>query len=512
MGIRRHSLWGMGALAASTLLGFVFSAASADTAVKPYLVAVGGQYEVTPLFSVGDTVPHTDISSLRYQMIGIPDGLGARARRGGNVTLYISHEIPTEKQSEPVIGSPLNRGAIVSKFILDESGDVVSGRRAYDTVFNQNHLVGPAAQVDNDTPAFGRFCSGSLAGADEGFDRPIYFANEEASGTNRNGVTTSFDGRGGLSVAIFDNEAHTLPKLGRFSKENSLVMRGTGPRTVIFSLEDGGADSQLYMYVGTKERHKGAGALARNGLDNGELFVFASTTPGMNNERDFQTGRITGKWARIRNADNMGEMQLESASDQAGAFSFVRIEDGAFSKTRSHDFFFDTTGGNPTEGNELGRLYALKLNKDGVRKPAKLRVVYNADRIIAGSEDIAVSPDNVDTSGRYLMVDEGGTGRATPVLEAKERDFSVWRFRLTDRRWSRRVSLSSARRVAQVNPPGRDGVVVPPGSWESSGVISTAGLFGKGTWLQDVQAHPPSTAPPTNTVEDGQLLLMRSVR
>ena len=25
---------------------------------------------------------------------------------------------------------------------------------------------------------------------------------------------------GGLSVAIFDDELHTLPKLGRFSKEN----------------------------------------------------------------------------------------------------------------------------------------------------------------------------------------------------------------------------------------------------------------------------------------------------
>lgn len=491
------------------LLCCMATVAAADTAIKPYLVPVGDEYVIDPLFSVGDTVSHMDDHSLRYQMVGIPDGLGARARRDGNATLYMSHEFPTDRQSEPVVGGPLNRGAIVSKFILDADGDPIAGRRAYDRVYNQNHFVGPAAQVDNTTPAFGRFCSGSLAGAHEGFDRPIYFANEEASAANPRGGPGTFDGRGGVTVAIFDNEAHTLPRLGRFPKENSLVMRGTGSRTVIISLEDNGADSQLYMYVGTKERRQGASVLARNGLNNGELYVFASSIRGMNNERDFQTGRITGEWVLIPNAENMGETQLENAATLAGAFNFVRIEDGAFSKTRNHEFFFVTTGGNPVEGNALGRGYALKLNENGVRKPAKLRIFFNADTIVAAGGDIAVSPDNVDTSRRYFMVDEGGTGQATAHVQAKGRDMSVWRFSLSDGRWRRRISAASATRVAQVNPPGRDSIAVPPGRWEPSGVISTADIFGRGTWLQDVQAHPPTAPPTPTTVEDGQLVLLR---
>jgi hypothetical protein len=34
-------------------------------------------------------------------------------------------------------------------------------------------------------------------------------------------------------------------------------------------------------------------------------------------------------------------------------------------------------------------------------------------------------------------------------------------------------------------------------------------MFGTNSWLFDVQAHPPTTPPGTNTIEDGQLLIMR---
>ena len=42
-------------------------------------------------------------------------------------------------------------------------------------------------------------------------------AGEEASGTN------TFDGRGGSAVAVFDNAAWILPKLGHLSWENAVV-------------------------------------------------------------------------------------------------------------------------------------------------------------------------------------------------------------------------------------------------------------------------------------------------
>jgi len=35
-----------------------------------------------------------------------------------------------------------------------------------------------------------------------------------------------------------------------------------------------------------------------------------------------------------------------------------------------------------------------------------------------------------------------------------------------------------------------------------------AKLFGNDTWIFDVQAHPPTTMPKPNTVEDGQLMIL----
>ncbi len=39
-------------------------------------------------------------------------------------------------------------------------------------------------------------------------------------------------------------------------------------------------------------------------------------------------------------------------------------------------------------------------------------------------------------------------------------------------------------------------------------MLDTTHIFGPGSWLIDVQAHAPTTAPAEGTVEDGQLLLM----
>jgi hypothetical protein len=90
-------------------------------------------------------------------------------------------------------------------------------------------------------------------------------------------------------------------------------------------------------------------------------------------------------------------------------------------------------------------------------------------------------------------------------MAAKGRDGSIWRFDIS----KQGVDVSSAERVVELDPPGRDGVPVGPGIWESSGIIDASALYGPNTWLFDVQAHPPTTAPAPNTVEDGQLLLLR---
>ena len=465
---------------ALAVMVIVAGAGLAATSVKPYVEPVGGEYAIRALFSVDDKVPLLGgAPGQQYRMVGIPDGLGAHPNGDGTSTLFMNHELGFTALSEPVVGGPKNRGAIVSQWILDQDGDPVAGRRAYDQIFDENTLLGPAPVVGNEAQMprqLARFCSGFLAGPANGFDRHIYLTNEEASSPE------TFDGKGGLSVAIFDNGLHTLPKLGRYAKENTVVQPTRGRRTVIFPTEDGPAtlDNQLYMYVGTKDRSRKASALARNGLDNGTLYVFRSLDPARNSERSFTSGSVTGEWVEIPNAEALTDAQLEAASDAAGAMTFVRPEDGAFNPNNPSEFFFDTTGSSSgaDEGvNELGRLYSLRLHPDNPLKPARLSVVYNADTVVAAGGDIAISPDNLDVSRRYLMINEDGTTESRAVMAAK----------------------------------GRDGVPVGPGVWETSGIIDASAMFGADTWLSDVQAHPPTTPPvgPTVTVEDGQLFLLR---
>ena len=507
-------------LVAITTIAVAVSVAVAGAAIQPikrYAVELAGSgYETKRLLSVGDTIPLTGNAAKQYQMVGIPDGTGAHPNTDGTRTIFMNHELPvspTVATTLPIIGDPLNRGSIVSKLVVDESGNVLSGDRAYDVVYDES-LASPAAQpapdASNATRPFSRFCSATLVGPPDGFDRWIYMPNEE-EGTEAN----TFDQKGGVAVAIFDNELHTLPKLGRFAWENTVPQPNKGSRTLVMGLEDGPfavdpavENSQLYMYVGTKETGPGVSVLNRNGLDNGLLYVLAPVDPAQRLESSFgdEDGDIAVKWVLVTNADSTTETQLEAASDAAGAINFARPEDGAFNKKNANHFFFVTTGG-LAGGNELGRLYSLRINPSDPTAEGTLQVVYEADEVIAAGGDIAISPDNIDTSDKYLMINEDGTTESRLVMAAKGRDGSIWRFRLNG--GSGKVDVGSAKRIAELDPPGEaGGGVVGPGIWETSGITDTSDVFGKGTWIFDVQAHPPTTAPGVNTWEDGQLLLL----
>ena len=103
----------------------------AYTEIKSYVVPVTTDYAVQPLLSVGDQVANTSDPTKVYQMIGIPDGLGAHRGPGDSTILYMNDELTETTTSEPNVGAQRNRGAIVSRWVLDEKGAVVSGRRAY---------------------------------------------------------------------------------------------------------------------------------------------------------------------------------------------------------------------------------------------------------------------------------------------------------------------------------------------------------------------------------------------
>jgi secreted PhoX family phosphatase len=467
------------------------------TSVKPYVVSVSPEYAVQPILSVGDRVPRSSNPDQEFQLVGIPDGMGAYRTKSGRTVVYINHELVQSALSEPIIGEPLNRGTIVSRLVLDRAGRVLSADRAYDTVWDENTLVGAAADVSNTTPAFSRFCSGSLEYKAAGFDRPIYFAGEEAGGA------ATFDGKGGLGVAIFDGELHTLPKFGRFPWENTLAQPKPGKKTVLIGMEDGPAtpDNQLYLYVGSKERKPGATAMRRNGLDNGKMYAFVSDTPGIATEPAFVSGTIEGHWVEIPEPELLTDVQLEAASDAIGAFGFIRTEDGAFDTQDPDTYYFVTTGSGA--GNELGRLYRMKLDPEDPTGHTTIELLSDANAIVAAGGDTAVSPDNLAVDDDYIMINEDGTAQSRLVMAQKGRDGSVWRF---DKR------TLQATRVAELFPPGRDAnFAITSGVWETTGIVSVDG-FGGEAWLLNVQAHAPTAAPGVNTVEDGQFVLLRRTK
>jgi hypothetical protein len=475
------------------------------TAVPPYAVSISPRYAVVPIISAGDRVPLTGNPAQEFQMIGVPDGLGAYSVSGGGAVIFMNHEVAGTALSEPVVGGSLYRGAFVSSFVLNANAEVVSGAPAYHVIVDTAQGIElPPARADNATPAFVRFCSGTLAWRDAGFDRPIYFCGEE------NAAPGTYDGKGGLAVAIFDNRLHTLPHLGHFPHENTPVRPHPGPETVMVLMEDNGTgfDSQLYLYVGQKNFLPGAGPLARNGLTGGKLYMFAATTPGMANEAAFQSGTIAGEWVELTGVEAMNEAQLESAADAAGAFGMAKAEDGAWSKHDKNQFFFNSTGDGlnapAVVGNHLGRTYRLDFNPADITGPCSLSILYNADLIVAAGGDTALTPDNMDVSKDYIMVCEDGTGHARTVMAAKGRTGLIWRYDLRNN--------YAATPVVSLATPGRDGVTAGPGVWETSGIIDAEHLFGRDSWLFSVQAHPPTPVPAPNTVEDGQLMLLLPVK
>jgi hypothetical protein len=500
----------------------VASTASADvclgTVLKPYTVSVSPDYIVKPILSVGESVPRTSNPAENYQFIGIPDGMGMHRLNSTQAVVYMNHELGQGTLTRPLISiNVTNRGAFVSRWVICRDGGVASGDLAYNVVVDEaNNLTLPVPTTANTTRGFARFCGGSLSWTNAGFDRPIYFCGEESGGAG------TFDGLGGLGVCIFDNELHTQPWIGRFAWENTVAMPKPGPTTVLMGNEDGSAlDSQLYMWVGRKDpaattvmeknglhRNNGVGPGGVVGPGHG-LYVLVPDNPGQSNEVVFQNGTINVRWVEIPNAEALTDTQLEAATDAVGGFGFVRVEDGDFDKNNPNIFYFVTTGG--SSGNQLGRLNRLDFNPADPTAPCTLTVVYNADQVIAGGDDIAVSPDNMETTKDYIMLQEDAAGQGGSVMRAKGRDASIWRLEIKNN--------YNATRIAEANPPGTvlGGSGFPAtfstanntGAWETSGIMEATSIFGPDSYLFDLQAHGPAIAPPTQTGEDGQLLLMQ---
>jgi Bacterial protein of unknown function (DUF839) len=438
---------------------------------------------------------------------GIPDGIDVMpGSTRGTLEVFVNHE----QSRVPFLGRADFVDSSVSRLTLDAAANVVN-----------------ASVPIPSSAGFLRFCSSFMAGPDEGFNRYIYFTNEETNDVvdvppgapygpdpavapqRQAGYAVALDAKnGGFDV---------VPGMGRHNHENSVAIPGGWKRTPILSGDDtfNAPSSQLYSYLIKRQRD-----IWR---DRGTLWAFRVTATdqgpvdptdpfnGANDYGDIQDGDVwEGKFIRVPPEIAKGQTAerpqdaLENWSNANNVFQFIRVEDIAYNVKNPRIVYFADTGErralpDPTTGRLMrgpsgtngpypnGRIFRMVFDKRNPRKVDKFSIMLNGDA--GGPMPGALTlqaPDNMDTSRNSLMVQED-SGR-TP-------NSRIWRYDFATDAWSV---------VASVNDV----------DWESSGIVDVSEFFGPGSWLVDVQAHDifvqqQQVGPVLFKREAGQLLLLK---
>jgi hypothetical protein len=481
-------------------LGAVLGLAAAGTALAAtgtgpsttsdsYVVPMADGVDTTALLTV-ETPTDAGAASNGYQMVGIPDGLGATlGPSGDDFRLFMNHELTAPSGVSRDHGAT---GAFVSRWTIDsdtleveDGADLIQSVRYWKYATHEYSTDAAAAGQD---PRFARFCSGSLSApgqlyngdTDRGYDGQIYFANEENGDVGRDfGVTT-------------DGQAQQLPRLGLFAWENSLVGLNRGDVTFVQGQEDS-ALGQLHVYVGEKQDH--GNAFDRAGLTNGEQFVVDLHNEQVSTDAQFLSAYKKGQPVPFDlGSDEEVDWDQTGAAQNAEAavkgLSLNRIEDGAFDPSHPEDFYFVTTEGgmDATTARDGGGLWRLSYRN--VEKPWKGGTLT---LLLDGSEAPLLSkPDNLgfDRHGHLLIQEDPGNNAHVARIVAY------------DVRNGERAVL--ARFDPDLFQPGAAGFITQ--DEESSGIIDASRFLGNGTFLFDAQVHVPH--PDADKVERGQLMTL----
>jgi hypothetical protein len=442
----------------------------------PYVVPLADGVVVQSILTVGDQVDD-------YAMVGIPDGLGAYDNGDGTFTLFLNHEIP--------LGSGVTRdhganSAFVSTWQIDtDTREVLTGR----------DLIQDVATWDPDTASYnaaaqgvvlGRLCSADLpaksafwnASSQQGYDGRIFMDGEET-------------GAEGRAFAHLENgTSYELPRLGKFSWENSVANPLEQNRTVVVGTDDS-TPGEVYVYVGKKT--KSGSPVDRAGLTNGQLYGIV--VDGVATE-DRTTG-IGGPSKRFSlhnhgNVENLTGAQLQAADDAAAVTKFNRPEDGAWDPTNPDDFYFVTTDRFDTvktgTGTQVGRSRLWRLRFDNGRDPAAGGTI---ELLLDGTEPHQMFDNmTVDRHGHVLIQEDPGNQTYLARI------------------WQYTIATDELKAIAQHDPARFQPGVADPlltQDEESSGIWDAEEVLGPGWFLLDVQAHYSTTA---ELVEGGQLLAL----
>jgi hypothetical protein len=479
-----------------------------STSVNPVVLPTASSVEIMSLLTVNDP---TKTATNGFEMVGIPDGLGAyQPQAGGDITVLNNQELGATQGITRAHGQ---KGTFVTKYTLDPAtlevktgADFIQNTVQYYDYGTGTYGAAPTAPF---VAAFGRFCSSDLAtetqlynpGSGNGYNGKIYFANEE---TGSEGRTMGVDMSG---------NAVQLPRLGLASWENTLVAN-TGTDTTLSIGDDDTTPSPssgptafslggyLRVHVGTKTNAGTPFDMA--GLTNGTLSAI-KVSDAVFTDKQFRTtyGKFDSQPFTLAGVDwnQTGALQA-TAMQTAHAMSFYRPEDGAWDPQHPNDFYFVTTDQQGQSGKGgLWKLHFTDLNNPSAGGTLTL--------LLDGTEGVFF-PDNltIDHHGHILINEDPGANNYVA------------------RMWAYNIPTTQLLPIATFDPAK---FAVGANNWtvdeESSGVIDAESTLGAGWFLFDAQIHtagaekpegvpaalPAGTGPGTTEefVEQGQLLAMK---
>jgi hypothetical protein len=446
-----------------------------SSSASPYVLPVADGVRTVAILTVGDAIDG-------YQMVGIPDGLGAFDNGDGTFTVLMNHELGATVGAVRAHGAT---GAFVSRWVIDsDTLEVESGADLIAEIATWNASSGawntPASGI-----ALGRLCSADLAvptafyspRSKQGFDGRLFLNGEEVGAEGR------------AFAHLEDGTSYELAGLGNLSFENVVANPDSGNKTIVVALDDSGP-GEVYVYVGRKT--KKGNPIERAGLAGGELFGIAvKDVP--------DESRATGIGAPSADFDLRGfgdvsawaGADLQAASDAAGVTAFLRPEDGAWDPVDRDVFYFVTTDRfdqvKAGTGSQVGRSRLWRLTFDNIMDPEAGGVI---DLLVDGTEPHQMFDNlTVDRYGHVLIQEDPGN---------QEYLARIWQYD---------VATDTLTELARHDPArfstGAPGFLTR--DEESSGIIDAESILGPGWFLLDVQAHYPNGS---MLVEGGQLLAL----
>lgn len=473
--IRPFFLGVAGAASVAGLAGAQVLVTGPNSSATPYIIPTAGSpvLRMVSILTVGDSVGG-------YQLLGLPDGMGAFNAADGTFSMFTNHEMTATASGQRYAHQPegFAGGAFISQWQVDPvTFAVTSGRDAMTNCLTVTN--GAGGSLYN----FARFCSGDVpevralfnAATGKGSSHRFYLCGEE-SGANGRMIATDLDTGDVHQMVAFD------ASLGAW--ENGLARPHASDTTVVIGTSDGAAN-RIFVYVGTKQDT--GNPAQRAGLMNGISYGVQVQRDGANvaaESRDFCFGNA--KTGPVYTAT----FTLAAGGTAAGT-SFLRPEDGAWDPANPTDFYVVCTDRMQT-ATQVGRsrLFRMRFNDvDNMLAGGTIEALLDGTDVMEMGDNLCVLNDVSGGTRVVITEDPGNNDQSAKILLYT-------------------VATDALQIVAQADPArfGDFGVpAVAPFNRdeEISGVIDAREVLGEGWFICNLQAHYSLPAP---LVEGGQLL------